>query len=311
MGEFGHYGVSKLLQAAIHWPDRDRLGNRIDCSALLIAILEMLEPSDDPRMFDVKNNVSFVVWKRLIERISSERTPESNILIARAFKALQLTHMTFWPSPSMLKIGLRAAETLKDADLACDLVVRAREFDPHLGQSQSFQEVSSAGHDENHGIGDFVGGTEMAVTEEHGHHDFIQTGEEDSVVAESPQTLPSTKLDENGLDQLFEGESADGLGNTEPSVSVVLGSADPADPMPLSRPPPQAFMMAMEICVGTGNMKSVERLINCLDAPDDGTPVSVKNRIYLLALKGFAKTADADSALGVLERLRRGGFEPS
>jgi len=160
--------VAKLVMGTISWPRRDRGGRRINRSSLLSRVLDKLESAsiqeatqqEEGELFDVagdkpwnERNISlyypsYSVYKCLILSLASEVDNKTNSgwpIVHRAFNSMRNAVVDFWPDSSLLKIGLKVAQVIGDADLAVDLVLRVH--DKQLNEADGFQSTALSSDD--------------------------------------------------------------------------------------------------------------------------------------------------------------------
>jgi hypothetical protein len=92
-------------------------------------------------------------WKQLILSLSRAAEAKAGAdwpLVRRAFTAMQDSLGDCWSDPRILKVGLRTAEMTRDAELACNLVIRA--------QDEEFQATLDSDADSHEDIGHLESG---------------------------------------------------------------------------------------------------------------------------------------------------------
>lgn len=285
--------VGNMLLDTISWPHKDRGGHRIDRSSLLEKLVHKLESLSNDGESD--NRVEFLgeegrassykpsyrSWKRLVLSLASEADNTINSgwdLVRRAFISMNASLEHSWPDESLLKAGLRAAQVAGDAKLAVDLVLRV-----HDKQMSEREEIGSSerGMIESKSLWSddiLIAGEQLS-----GGTNNLTVPDDDSVAIHQDQTEAPVDLD------------------LKPST----GRRKPV------RVPLPAYTSAMRLCVAVGDTDSADRLLDCVRGPQSTVAVSLKNDLYLLALKGCAKIGNSDTAEALLTEMQENEMNPT
>lgn len=288
----------------ISWPRRDRAGRRLDRSSFLSRLLDKLESFDgrpdrsyvdDVAVADDKSlwnepdvplfKPSYNAWKRLILSAASEVDFKTNSgwpLVHKAFNSMRNAIEDYWPDSSLLKTGLRVAEVTGDAELAVDLVIRALDKQVHV--DEGIAPTSLWSDDAS----------------------LVDIGQPSNTVV--PESFEITTEGKISLNEIGATEESGGLFD---SFGEATDSASRQHSKGFVRVPVQAFTSAMRVCVLTGDSESTERLIGGIRDSHNAIPGSMKTELYTLALKGFAKSANSDSAQTLLKEMQDGGLNPT
>jgi pentatricopeptide repeat protein len=342
--------VSRVITDVIYWPRKDFRGRRINPSQLLTNVLDLLEskslsregsaskdirgvdandeselfdsnwvvPTDDAsvqsfqgREYDGKNPSympSYMAWRQLILSLSTAAEAEEGAdwpIVHRAFTAMQSSLATFCPDALILKVGIRTAEMNRDADLATDLVIRAQdaEFEAtHESHADSLWLES----------GQAIGDPECESVVHHPTESDLDSifvvvkGSDDLSVS----TNTSLNVSVDNADT-FNSQEVQPLFNSDiiRPDSLTFSSCKPRHNS--VRVTPQAFASAIRLCVATDNMTSAQKLLDCLRDPRNSFPSSVKSDLYTLAMKGYAKSGDSETALNLLKEMQKYGPKPT
>lgn len=111
--------MDDVLIDVLEWPTRNRRGQAIDNTSVLLLVLEEME---NPRGY----TPGYAVLKRQIMAFAKgAKSHESRwSLVRRAFALVYSTYPSFWPDHEVLVIGMDTSEALLDSKLAADLISR-------------------------------------------------------------------------------------------------------------------------------------------------------------------------------------------
>ena len=111
----------ELLFELCRWPRRSRQGDDIDCSLLLLRVLDALF-----ERIAAKQRPHLQLWITLIKRLAdaSKLDPSLEVGINRAFRCILDCYREAWPGNDLLRICLRTSEVTNDAGLISALIAR-------------------------------------------------------------------------------------------------------------------------------------------------------------------------------------------
>lgn len=132
----------ELLFQLCRWPNRSRQGDAIDCTSVLLrvmdALFEALEKNRRPQI---------QLWITLIKRLSdtSKLDPSLEVSINRTFRCILDAYPDVWPGNDLLRIGLRTSGVTNDAGLISELIAREVQRKRGLHEKSSSRIEADAG----------------------------------------------------------------------------------------------------------------------------------------------------------------------